>query len=226
MTTSTLRHPALLVTDLAVSYGPTQILHRLDLELPAGAELALTGRSGSGKTTVLLVLAGLLRPTAGAISWPQLDDDALRRRRQIGLVFQAPSLLPELTATENVALPLRLAGSTAVEAALAAETALATVGLHAGSAALPSELSGGQQQRVAVARVLAGRHQLILADEPTGALDRDNAAAVLTALRDHASSTGSTLIVATHDEELAALLPDQAVLDQGRLTLTLLQRRW
>lgn len=173
------------------------------------------------------MLAGLLPATRGSVHWPQLDADPQLRRHEIGVVFQAPSLLPELTAAENIALPLplRLQGSTAVAAREAAATALARVDSAGFADALPAELSGGQQQRVAVARVLAGRHRLILADEPTGSLDRENAAIVLTALRDHARQTGATLIVATHDQSLAALLPDQAVLSRGQLTLVLSQGR-
>ncbi len=225
MTTRMRTEPALRTSGLSLAYGSTEILHELDLELPAGTEVALTGRSGSGKTTLLLVLAGLLPASRGTVQWPQLDADPQLRRHEIGLVFQAPSLLPELTAAENIALPLRLRGSTALIAREAAATALARVDSAGFADALPAELSGGQQQRVAVARVLAGRHRLILADEPTGALDRENAAIVLTALRDHARRTGATLIVATHDSGLAPLLPDQAVLSRGQLTLVLSQGR-
>lgn len=221
MTATTTRLVALRTNGLSVAYGQTHILRDLDLDLPVGAELALMGRSGSGKTTLLLVLAGLLPPTAGSVEWPQLDDHRQLRRHQVGLVFQAPSLLPELTAAENVALPLRLRGSTAAAARDAAATALAALDISGVAGALPVELSGGQQQRVAVARVLAGQHRLILADEPTGALDRDSAATVLQALREHAHRSGATLIVATHDAALAALLPDRAELSQGQLTLTL-----
>lgn len=202
---------------LGVSFGTTPIIDELDLSVLPGTELALTGRSGSGKTTVLLVLAGLLAPSAGSIRWPGLSDDRTRRAGQIGLIFQAPSLLPELTAAENVTLPLRLRGGSRAEAERAAADALDAVGVGDAAGTLPFELSGGQQQRVAVARALAGRPLLLLADEPTGALDRVNAVAVLAVLRDHARAGGGALIVATHDEDLAGMLAGRLRLDERRL---------
>ncbi len=210
-------NPVVVATGLGLSYGGTPVLADTNIVIDRGAELAVTGRSGSGKTTLLLVLAGLLRPGLGSVRWPGLDASPTTRRSQIGLVFQAPSLLPELTAAENVALPLRLRGSTVSQAADATQRALDVVGLRDASHALPAELSGGMQQRVAVARVLAGSPRLVLADEPTGALDRDSAFTVLAALRDHVTASGSALVVATHDEELAELLADRVVLDEGRL---------
>ncbi|MDQ6874835.1 MAG: ATP-binding cassette domain-containing protein, partial [Actinomycetota bacterium] len=175
------------------------------------------GRSGSGKTTLLLVLAGLLPPQQGTVRWPGLDPDPGVRRGQIGLVFQAPSLLPELTAAENVALPLRLRGSSREQAAKSTRAALDRIGLLDAADAMPAQLSGGMQQRVAIARVLAGTPLLVLADEPTGALDRDSAFTVLAALRDAVTTAGGAIVVATHDDELAGLLAERAVLDEGRL---------
>lgn len=206
-----------MAEQLGVSFGTTPIIDELDLSVLPGTELALTGRSGSGKTTVLLVLAGLLAPSAGSIRWPGLSDDRTRRAGQIGLIFQAPSLLPELTAAENVTLPLRLRGGSRAEAERAAADALDAVGVGDAAGTLPFELSGGQQQRVAVARALAGRPLLLLADEPTGALDRVNAVAVLAVLRDHARAGGGALIVATHDEDLAGMLAGRLRLDERRL---------
>lgn len=206
-----------MAEQLGVSFGTTPIIDELDLSVLPGTELALTGRSGSGKTTVLLVLAGLLAPSAGSIRWPGLSDDRTRRAGQIGLIFQAPSLLPELTAAENVTLPLRLRGGSRAEAERAAADALDAVGVGDAARTLPFELSGGQQQRVAVARALAGRPLLLLADEPTGALDRVNAVAVLAVLRDHARAGGGALIVATHDEDLAGMLAGRLRLDERRL---------
>ncbi len=211
--------PLVVATGIGLGYRNTPVLQDTSLTVEAGAELAVTGRSGSGKTTLLLVLAGLLRPDTGTVRWPGLDSDPRLRRAQIGLVFQAPSLLPELTAAENVALPLRLNGQSRPEAEAATHTALAAVGLADAAGAMPAQLSGGMQQRVAIARVLAGRPRLVLADEPTGALDRDSAFAALAALRDHTTGYGGTLVVATHDEDLAALLFHQAVLEQGRLKI-------
>jgi ABC-type lipoprotein export system ATPase subunit len=213
--------PLVDAREITVRVGDSPIFDNVDLTLLSGAELALTGRSGSGKTTLLLVLAGLLSPTSGTVRWPGLSADPIARRREIGLVFQAPSLLPELTAAENVTLPLRLRGDSRPSAEHAAQAALAAVDLTACARALPAELSGGQQQRVAVARVLAGHPRLVLADEPTGALDRKTGATVLTVLRDAVRRDGGSLIVATHDNDLAALLAVQAGLADRRLAVSL-----
>lgn len=201
---------------LQAGYDGRVVLTGADLAVHPGEELALTGRSGSGKTTLLLLLAGLL-PTPPTLTWPGLPVDPQERRARIGLVFQAPSLVPELTAAENVALPLRLRGQPRGTAYDAAQAALAEVGLAEVGGALPAELSGGQQQRVAVARVLAGDPLLVLADEPTGALDDTAAADVLRALRRRVRSSGGALVLATHDERLAAQLPDRVELHDGRL---------
>lgn len=211
--------PVVAVVGLRVRYGRTLVLADTNLAVEPGAELAITGRSGSGKTTLLLVLAGLIAPHGGSVRWPGLDPDPAIRRGEVGLVFQAPSLLPELTAAENVALPLRLRGCGIAQAADATAAALDVLGLLDAADALPAQLSGGMQQRVAAARVLAGTPRLVLADEPTGALDRDSAFTVLGALRDHVTATGGALVVATHDEELAAMLAIRAVLDDGRLRI-------
>jgi ABC-type lipoprotein export system ATPase subunit len=172
---------------------------------------------------LLLLLAGLLTSTGGAVSWPGLDRDAALRRGQIGLIFQGPSLMPELTAAENIALPLRLRGESAKGAAALGSSALAAVGLADMADALPAQLSGGMQQRVAVARALAGQPRLILADEPTGALDHDGGLVLIQTLRDQVAKVGGALLVATHDRELAALLPHQVELRDGRLRVETLR---
>jgi ABC-type lipoprotein export system ATPase subunit len=205
------------------NYGNERLLADVSVVVLPGAELAVTGRSGSGKSTLLLLLAGLLTPTGGAVTWPGLDPDPVVRRGQIGLIFQAPSLLPELTAAENVVLPLRLRGASAVTTAVLGSAALEAVGLADAADAIPAQLSGGMQQRVAVARALAAQPRLILADEPTGALDRDSGLLLLQTLRDHASSVGGALLIATHDRELAALLPHQVELADGRLLVEMLR---
>ncbi len=210
---------AYMVADgLRIRLGSTQVLTGMDLAVWPGTQLALTGRSGSGKTTLLLALAGLIPPTSGRISWPGLAADPLLRRGQIGMVFQAPSLMPELTALENVTLPLRLRGTDIETSRAAASTALARVGMADAAGALPAELSGGQQQRVAVARALAGRHRVVLADEPTGALDREHAHNVVRALLDGVAATGGALVLATHDPELAEMLDQRLSVDEGHLT--------
>jgi len=203
-----------LGVELSVRYGRTCVLQGVDLELRAGDEVALVGRSGSGKSTLLLALAELL-PVGGSISWPALPADAQARRAAMGLVFQAPSLVSELSAVENVALPLRLRGQDRASSRAAAAAALTDVELGDALAALPAELSGGQQQRVAIARVLAGEPRLVLADEPTGALDSATGTRVVQVLRDRVRRVGGALLLATHDEDLASLLPRRLLMQDG-----------
>jgi ABC-type lipoprotein export system ATPase subunit len=189
---------------LSIAFGGTVVLDQVDVDVVVPGELVISGRSGSGKTSLLLVLAGLVPPSAGTVSWPGLAADPGRRREQIALVFQAPSLLPELSAAENVCLPLRLRGWARDASVRAAAEAIEQVGLSvAHGAVLPHEMSGGEQQRVSVARALATRPRLLLADEPTGALDRTNAAAVIAAMRTSVERDGASLVVSTHDEEVA-----------------------
>lgn len=204
-------------TSLGVRYGATRILRDIDLEVGPGSHLALTGRSGSGKTTLLLTLAGLLAASEGTVTWPGLATRPAERRGQIGMVFQAPSLMPELTALENVTLPLRLRGEDAGAARDQSVHALGLVGAIDFAAALPAQLSGGQQQRVAIARAVAGHHRLVLADEPTGALDHAHAQGAALALREGVAATGGALVLATHDPELADLFHDQLSLVDGTL---------
>jgi ABC-type lipoprotein export system ATPase subunit len=188
---------------LSIAFGSTVVLDQVDVDVVVPGELVISGRSGSGKTSLLLVLAGLVPPSAGTVSWPGLAADATRRREQIALVFQAPSLIPELSAAENVCLPLRLRGWARDHSERAAAEALEQVGLSVEHrAVLPNEMSGGEQQRVSVARALATRPRLLLADEPTGALDRTNAAAVIAALRTSVERDRASLVVSTHDEEV------------------------
>jgi ABC-type lipoprotein export system ATPase subunit len=190
---------------LGIAYGGVSVLEGLSLDIARQGELVISGRSGSGKTSLLLVLAGLIAPTRGTVAWPGLEPDDLLRRAQIAMVFQAPSLIPELTALENVCLPLRLRGTDRGGSTQAAIEALERVGLGDTQArVLPNELSGGEQQRVAVARSLATRPRLLLADEPSGSLDRSTAAVVVAALRETVARDGSSLVVATHDDEISA----------------------
>jgi len=179
-------------------------VHGANCEIHTGRHLAITGPSGSGKSTLLHLLAGLDRPTTGTVTWPALGSWDELRPGPVGVVFQGPSLLPPLDVTENVALPLLLGGVSEGEARAAAGTALDRLGLSDLAAKLPEELSGGQAQRVAVARVLAGRPQLILADEPTGQLDHATGGAVIDALVESAAHLGAALVVTTHDPEVAA----------------------
>ena len=202
---------------VGISFGDTTVLDDVTLTVELGDQLAVIGRSGSGKSTLLLALAGLLAVPKGEVSWPGLAADPISRRAQLAMVFQAPSLIAELTAAQNVALPLRLRGRDRADAYGAARDALAGVGLEDAGDALPDELSGGQQQRVALARVLAGRPLVVLADEPTGALDRDTGTHVLEVLRAHVASVGGALVMATHDVGLAMAMPTLVELRDGRL---------
>jgi ABC-type lipoprotein export system ATPase subunit len=207
---------------VGVAFGRSTVLDDVDLTLHPGDQVALIGRSGSGKSTLLLALAGLLPVDRGTITWPALPADPVVRRAQLAVVFQAPSLVAELTAAQNVALPLRLRGQDRATAYAAADAALGALGVADAAGALPDELSGGQQQRVALARVLAGRPLVVLADEPTGALDRASAEQVLTVLRAHVLGVGGALLVATHDTDLAAAVPGRLELRDGHLARTAL----
>ena len=199
--------------------GPSAVVavHGVTCEVRAGDLIALTGPSGSGKTTLLHLLAGLDTPTTGTIDWPAIGARDELRPGPIAIVFQAPSLLPPLDVIENVALPLLLRRIDRDTARLTAMAALRRLGLEPLAAKLPEELSGGQAQRVAVARVLAGRPRLILADEPTGQLDHINGAAVIDALIATATEIGASLIVNTHDTTVAARLDHRWSMSGGRL---------
>lgn len=192
---------------VSVAYGRRQVLQGVDLRLETGEQCALLGRSGSGKTTLLLVLAGLLHPGGGSVEHG-LD------AQQVVYVPQAPSLIPELTAAQNATLGLRLRGIAPEEAQQRGQDALTLLGLdqRAGDA-LPAQLSGGMQQRAALARALAIEPRLLLADEPTGALDQQTGALVMDALQAQCRRTGSTLVVATHDDQVAARFEHRIVLD-------------
>jgi ABC-type lipoprotein export system ATPase subunit len=200
-------------TGLTRTYGSgaaeVRALRGVSCTLRPGAQVALTGPSGSGKSTLLHLLAGLDTPTGGTIDWPGLDGSPEGRPGLIGMVFQGPSLLPPLDVTENVTLPLLLAGLAETQARERARAALHDVGLDELAARLPEELSGGQAQRVAVARALAVRPRVILADEPTGQLDSAHAAQVVGLLLDAATMLGAALVLSTHDLTIAGRLPER-----------------
>jgi putative ABC transport system ATP-binding protein/lipoprotein-releasing system ATP-binding protein len=198
----------------------TVALQPTDCEVLAGARIALVGPSGSGKSTLLHLLAGLDAPTVGTVDWPALGTLAQLRPGPIAVVFQGPSLLPPLTVLENVALPLVLGGVTDAEARQRAREALALLHLGDLGGKLPEEISGGQAQRVAVARAVAGEPQLILADEPTGQLDRANGAAVIDVLLAAADHAQAALVIATHDPAIAARLATRWEAHSGRLETT------
>ena len=200
-------------TDLTRTYGSgageVRALRGVSCTLRPGVQVALTGPSGSGKSTLLHLLAGLDTPTSGTIAWPGLDGSPEGRPGLIGMVFQGPSLLPPLDVTENVTLPLLLAGFTETQARERALAALHDIGLDELAARLPEELSGGQAQRVAVARALAVQPRVILADEPTGQLDSAHAAQVVGLLLDAATMLGAALVLSTHDLTIAERLPER-----------------
>ncbi len=197
--------------------GSVVAVHGVTCEVRPGEHVAVTGPSGSGKSTLLHLLAGLDEPTAGSVTWPALGGRARLRPGPVGVVFQGESLIDALDVGENVALPLLLAGMAEAEAAAAAGRALRRLGLAGLAGRLPEELSGGQAQRVAVARVLAGRPRLILADEPTGRLDHATGAGVIDALTGAAAASGAALVLSTHDDAVADRLPRRWWMADGAL---------
>lgn len=194
-------------------------LHPVTLQVGAGDRIALLGASGSGKSTLLHLLGGLDTPNSGALSWPALGEAASLRPGQVAFVFQAQSLMPPLSAQENVALPLILAGQDYHSAMHEALRWLERLELAALAAQLPEELSGGQAQRVAVARALVTRPRLVLADEPTGQLDSVTAAHLLDVLLS-ALAPGAALVMATHDRTVASRLDRVWQMADGRLLST------
>jgi putative ABC transport system ATP-binding protein len=200
--------------------SPLTILQPLTLQIPGGQFVAIVGPSGSGKSTLLGLIAGLDAPTSGSVlidgvDITQLDEDALARLRgeKIGFVFQFFHLIPSLTAHENVSVPMEIAG--VANARKRTEALLDEVGLHGRSHHYPSQLSGGEQQRVALARALANDPPIVLADEPTGNLDSANGRHIMELLRGIHANRGTTIVLVTHDAELAALADARLVLRDG-----------
>ena len=198
------------------------ILRDIDLEVTRGEAVAVVGASGSGKSTLLAILAGLDTPTAGSVQIDaqdifSLDEDARAelRGRAVGFVFQSFQLLPALSALENVMLPLELSGVADPEAP--ARDILKRVGLEGRLHHFPKHLSGGEQQRVALARAFVARPSLLLADEPTGSLDADSGAAIIQLMFDMNRENGTTLVMVTHDENLAARCQRSVRLAAGRI---------
>jgi putative ABC transport system ATP-binding protein len=207
---------------LASGGREVDVLTDVSLDVPAGQFLAIAGPSGSGKSTLLGLIAGLDQPTAGRIEVAgvdvtALDEDGLARFRRdhVGYVFQSFHLLPTLTAQENVAVPLELAGDAGAAARAAA--LLAEVGLAERAHHYPVQLSGGEQQRVAVARAMARRPALLLADEPTGNLDSATGKQIIELLVGMNRRLGSTLVLVTHDTALAAHADRVVTLRDGRI---------
>jgi len=202
--------------------GMLTILHPLDLVIPGGRVVAITGASGSGKSTLLGLIAGLDAPSTGTIVIDEVDitalsEDALARLRgtRIGFVFQFFHLLPSLTAFENIFVPIEIAGGT--DPPRRAKALLAEVGLSDRGHHYPSQLSGGEQQRVAIARALANNPPILLADEPTGNLDSTTGRHVIDLLLQIHRSRHSTLVLVTHDPEIAAIAEMTISLRDGRI---------
>ena len=198
------------------------ILEGVSLDVAAGETLAIVGASGSGKTTLLGLLAGLDRPNSGSVAWhgetvSTLSEDALAKRRQgaIGFVFQSFQLLPALTALENVMLPLELAG--ARDAEKRAADWLTRVGLGERVDHLPKQLSGGEQQRVAIARAFVAEPKIVFADEPTGNLDTDTGAEIVELMFSLNREQGTTLVLVTHDPDLAVRCAHVVRLARGKV---------
>jgi len=201
---------------------PLTILHPLSLDIERGQFIAIVGPSGSGKSTLLGLIAGLDAPTSGdvlidGVDITRLGEDALAKLRgeKIGFVFQFFHLIPSLTAFENVAVPMEIAG--ARDARQRAQRLLEEVGLTGRAHHYPSQLSGGEQQRVALARALANDPPILLADEPTGNLDSANGRHIMELFRDIHRSRGTTIVLVTHDADLAALADSRLILRDGRV---------
>ena len=218
--------PLLSLADVALvlegNAGPVEILHGITLDVHRGESVGLVGPSGSGKSSLLMLMGGLERATGGTVramgqDLGAMNEDALARLRRahVGVVFQSFHLIPTMTALENVATPLELAGRPDARARALEE--LEAVGLAGRAGHYPSQLSGGEQQRVALARAAAPRPALILADEPTGNLDSATGAAIIELLFGLRDRYGATLVLVTHDPALAARCDRVIALRDGRL---------
>jgi len=219
--------PLLSLTDAQLALegnaGPVEILHGITLDVHSGETVGLVGPSGSGKSSLLMLMGGLERATGGTVrafghDLGTINEDALARLRRahVGVVFQSFHLIPTMTALENVATPLELAGRR--DARERAMEELEAMGLSDRASHYPSQLSGGEQQRVALARAAAPRPALILADEPTGNLDSTTGTAIVDLLFGLRDRDGATLVLVTHDPALAARCDRVISLGDGRIT--------
>ncbi len=212
------------IAGLIRSFGNTRVLDGVDLSIATGECVALVGRSGAGKSTLLHLLAGIDAPDAGHVRYDELDLTALDedrrtafRRQHLGLVFQSYNLVPSLSALDNLRLPLELNGMSARAARIEAAAMLQRLDLSELAERYADQLSGGQQQRVAVARALVHKPSVLLADEPTGSLDADNAAAVMRLLIGACRERGASLVIATHAQEVMGQADRLLRIEAGRL---------
>ncbi|MFJ6456591.1 ABC transporter ATP-binding protein [Paenarthrobacter sp. NPDC091669] len=217
--------PILSGRGIKVTFGQSEALRGVDIDVQAGEILAVMGPSGSGKSTLLHALAGVIVPGAGSVIYGGRNisslNDAKRaelRLSEFGFVFQFGQLLPDLSARDNVTIPLLLAGRNRREALRVADRWLTRLGLAGHQSKLPAELSGGQAQRVAIARALATEPRVIFADEPTGALDSLAAENVMLTLTDLARSMGTTVVVITHDPRTASYADREVIVRDGRIS--------
>ncbi|MFE1023217.1 ABC transporter ATP-binding protein [Streptomyces sp. NPDC058818] len=221
-TNGTTAGPLLAARGLVKSHGRTDALRGASVDLRAGEILAVTGASGSGKSTLLHCLAGIVRPDAGSVTYAgrrleELPEKRLSelRRTDFGVVFQFGQLIPELTALDNVALPLMLAGTGRTEARARAGQWLERFGVRGQEELRPGEMSGGQAQRAALARALVTGPKAVFADEPTGALDSLASEQVMTALAHTARESGTAVLLVTHDAQVAAYADREVRLRDG-----------
>ena len=214
----------LYISGIEKRFGGRTVLSAVSLRVGAGEYVAVVGESGVGKSTLLNIIAGLEQPDAGEVVFADsnvgaMDDDArtVLRREKFGFVFQAFHVLPHLTVEQNVGLPLLLRGFASTEIHVKSRKLIAAVGLAGRESSMPRELSGGELQRVAIARALVGEPKLVLADEPTGNLDPDNARQVLALLREQVVAHGAAGILVTHSEAAAATCDRRYRLTSGGL---------
>ena len=209
-------------TGIEKSFGSLKVLKGVDFAVSSGEVVSIMGASGAGKSTLLQVLGTLMTPDAGSLLIDGTDplrlssrEMAAFRNRRIGFVFQAHHLLPEFTALENVMIPALIGGRPEKEARASASELLSVVGLSERTGHTPSELSGGEQQRVAIARALVNRPAILFADEPSGNLDSRTKAEIHRLFFDLRDKFGQTIVIVTHDPELAALCDRTCVMKDG-----------